>query len=891
MNNLIYTPIPSYTNFCDFSVGLKIKDDGLRHYFLEQSNANDFANWVNHRFPAQQAVVQSKFSLLYNSALYYVFISKTQFDSFAGTHAYSNLLSEKDIDRAHAAIFKNIADVNTWRKTLTQDAFKNEFNQRRLLDRSRRHNSKNLLLRLLLKNSSALLPTVIQLFTQTEAEIPNGAISATFGKIYVEFLDGLMHEKINIQYHELKALYKTLSTKVIAKTVTQQSKDGNNILDLLILSCRQSQFPYLQIIVESAPAESLSAAIVQCHTQGNNPVHRVQHLMHRLHGHFMHRLHGLEPDLHSLFLLFEKVSKEAMGKAFLQTNIQGLSPLKAFISNKEPLLRLLKCFTDKDLIQILLLPAYAGENKTYLEIILDREHTSNIEELFNKAVINSVFEKIPNLDILCGIIYRKKFDLAASIIRLLEVETLSKFLQNASHEHYKNKFMDFLQSIDDLELIEYVFMSAPGICFEYYAEYWLEGFELKRELAFIAEKCINEKKDLNPVEAAYKEYIIRENTESYVKTYSSIKNGKSEIIDLSWFNSHEVAKNVFENGLESYLDLHILNAKIHKTIKHSSFYDQFTIMLAFIIDCLRKDNLIFTGAQISYSQFLTFPGVKEQIAVFVDIYSCIHHQQALVKIIKKEHSDDYIKQLSDYSYRPDLRIPRIKEEHCTHKYLHNEDKIIPYNSHKGIKKDKVYKSLKKQSYSILGKQLQIPVFGEHDRNRMLVGLMFNRQQCLPAKALFRHDYGTVARKWVGTEESVSEYAEQVKGVRLDNWEALVEHVEINPTQMPEVLARITRESLKTVIIARDTPEARRYAKELQQKCQHIGLYIATIFYHRKTQYISLYTEQSLLAIATASLIGSGKIKSSLQSAGLFANPSIMTSTNNPTSSSSMPRLG
>jgi hypothetical protein len=274
--------------------------------------------------------------------------------------------------------------------------------------------------------------------------------------------------------------------------------------------------------------------------------------------------------------------------------------------------------------------------------------------------------------------------------------------------------------------------------------------------------------------------------------------------------------------------------------------------LIFAINLLRECDLLFTGANISFEDFMEFPNVKTQFKHFYKTYNLILRESGLIKIIKPEHTDDFIKQLSDYTYRPSLRKPRTPDELCTHKYVHATDEIIPYESHKQKDKVKEYISLKKQSFAFLSKDLNTHVYGTSDAIRPLVGLIFDQKKCLPPKAIFKHDYGTVGRKWVGTEDEVKSYAARVRQVRLSNWNELCEHVRDNKdAEMTEILAKVTREGATSIVIARNTKESRSLALELETKLRAINIKIPIIFFNRTTQKISLYSEKSLLKSAQA----------------------------------------
>ncbi len=335
--------------------------------------------------------------------------------------------------------------------------------------------------------------------------------------------------------------------------------------------------------------------------------------------------------------------------------------------------------------------------------------------------------------------------------------------------------------------------------------------------------------------------------------------------------------------MASYIDLHLVGRFIKRQLLRYSLkaledqekkkaHDTFELL--FVIDVLRTNNVILTGAKISYSEFLNFPGAKQQLDNFISIYTFILEEQGLIKIIQPANSEDFIKQLQDYAYRPALRKPRTEEAKCTHKYVHDKDEIVLYESHKN--KDKIHTSLKKQSFAFLSPNLETAVYGEHDAVRVLLGLVFDQRQCLPPKAIFKHDYGTVTRKWVGTEAEVKKYAEKVKAVRLNNWDELREHVrdQNNKGIMTEILGRVIREAARAIVIARDNKESRLLALDFQSRLQNININIPIIIYNRRLRHLTIFSEQSFLKSAEARfelLKMRDAVKGSTQ--GFFSKPS------------------
>jgi hypothetical protein len=98
----------------------------------------------------------------------------------------------------------------------------------------------------------------------------------------------------------------------------------------------------------------------------------------------------------------------------------------------------------------------------------------------------------------------------------------------------------------------------------------------------------------------------------------------------------------------------------------------------------------------------------------------IEKGNALIKIIKPENWGDFRKQLRDYNYRADLRV-NVNKAELKYKFVHRTGEIVEHQSHENVKKENI--ATKKQSATLLSKQLNTAVFGDHDPKRTLVGIL------------------------------------------------------------------------------------------------------------------------------------------------------------------------
>jgi len=218
-----------------------------------------------------------------------------------------------------------------------------------------------------------------------------------------------------------------------------------------------------------------------------------------------------------------------------------------------------------------------------------------------------------------------------------------------------------------------------------------------------------------------------------------------------------------------------------------------------------------------------------------------HNGQALLNIVKPANFQPFKQQLVDPQHqRPnDLRH---NVNNPDYKYVHLEHRIVRFDpAHKNRTKAQPDYT-KKTSMTLISQHLNTPVFGMHDPQRELVGLQFDSQQAC-YKAYLKQDQGTVNHGWYGQWDPVQNYRQKMNTVNLTRFSAFVEQVEQNgPRLVNETLAKVNLAGLQSVVIAKDTDEARRIARErAHELSQAAGRSIAIVFYDPIQQQISPYT--------------------------------------------------
>ena len=193
-------------------------------------------------------------------------------------------------------------------------------------------------------------------------------------------------------------------------------------------------------------------------------------------------------------------------------------------------------------------------------------------------------------------------------------------------------------------------------------------------------------------------------------------------------------------------------------------------------------------------------------------------------------------QLENLNYRPELRV---KINLPTHKFVHLTGEIVPYQKKRRQKGS--YTHTKKTATTLLSPQITTSVFGEYfDTTRLLVGLLFDQEHC-QVKAMLLKDSGTVKHAWLGNKTDVSRYKVAIEKINQTDQDWFVQEVS-HRAYHNEVLAKVNKEAMRAIVIARDTPEARRIAIERHEEiAKKFFIDVPVIFYTSSLQSLRYYT--------------------------------------------------
>lgn len=258
-------------------------------------------------------------------------------------------------------------------------------------------------------------------------------------------------------------------------------------------------------------------------------------------------------------------------------------------------------------------------------------------------------------------------------------------------------------------------------------------------------------------------------------------------------------------------------------------------LLAAIMIRYHTDFLALLRLPLSETPFLP----RNNIANFLAFQ--MFQNMILIKIVAPEHHEEYLKQLCDYNYRPVLRAEKNQAQY---KFVHLSGEVVPYKKHTNKNKP-AYSHTKKSSATLIGAGLQTPVFGQRDITRPLVGYLYNKQDCV-IKAMLKQDKGTFLHQWLAQTEILAQTAGRIiPDYNFTKESEFLDSVNNdNPHITNEVLAKVKKEAIVAVVIARNTPECVDLAKKRQLTAHDkLGLNIPIVFYDSDKSEVTLIQDR------------------------------------------------
>ena len=216
----------------------------------------------------------------------------------------------------------------------------------------------------------------------------------------------------------------------------------------------------------------------------------------------------------------------------------------------------------------------------------------------------------------------------------------------------------------------------------------------------------------------------------------------------------------------------------------------------------------------------------------------IKSNRVLVKILVSERYSGYLEQLSDYTHRPALRDTVNNPQY---KFVHMQGKVVAYQYKRKAKSN--YTHTKKSSMTLIGTHLNTPVFGSHDTKRPLVGYLFDKDQCV-IKAMLKEDSGTINKQWVADNFKDAENAARlVPDYNFTDAEKFNQEVNSAFRRTNEVLAKVNRQSILAIVVARKDEQSLRIAHERQQDAMdQLNRNLPIVFYDADLGCVELISE-------------------------------------------------
>ncbi len=254
---------------------------------------------------------------------------------------------------------------------------------------------------------------------------------------------------------------------------------------------------------------------------------------------------------------FSKSGKEEKTSlAELSNETNEPNPLEIFLvkkpnyANRKILLTILNYLEKEEFMELML------RDSIFVRLILNgylEIRNLNVTRLKSIKFICENLTSDYDLSLICELILWQKYDTARLLISdVMNVETLSKFLEKANDVTYKNSFIAFYE-YSHLDLKIQMFHAAPDLCLEFIPDAWLQGHQHSQLSKDLISKHLKEKKELNPLLSAFKQFMeLDEKEEKEIYSKREIKNGKSESFKLRRTNSHK--KNLL--GLFLKMDWH-----------------------------------------------------------------------------------------------------------------------------------------------------------------------------------------------------------------------------------------------------------------------------------------------------------------------------------------------
>jgi len=353
-------------------------------------------------------------------------------------------------------------------------------------------------------------------------------------------------------------------------------------------------------------------------------------------------------------------------------------------------------------------------------------------------------------------------------------------------------------------------------------EAWLAGYNLPSILIQAIQEFLNkDNQTLSNDQYSSLENIV--NAESKMSSPVETKAEQSKNI-FKQINKNTPLDEIWHHGVKSWKNYHDLR----------SVQDEVP-GLSEVLDRLYHMDRVFEG---SYQPF-DFASLGNQS---YQINSCVHAGRGLVKIIDETSWQDNLSRLQNSTFQPQNEmLTEVKADSVVYDFLKDVIRIYKpedYQSDNTYTHPTTARLISYNLNSIISTQL--------GSTKPQVGLLFDSQFC-QIQAMLMLDGHLKPGQWVGSENQVKEYCDAVSANSYQEFKAFSEVVATIPHKLNEVLVRFSKEGLRAIIIAEDSPEARL---EAQKRCEQIevslNIKLPIFFYNNLLRKLRLYTADEML---------------------------------------------
>ncbi|MDR3479066.1 MAG: hypothetical protein P4M14_13690, partial [Gammaproteobacteria bacterium] len=445
---------------------------------------------------------------------------------------------------------------------------------------------------------------------------------------------------------------------------------------------------------------------------------------------------------------------------------------------------------------------FSNDGKSLLELAFLRQHPESIAKLLNK----------------------------------IDADTLAYLLTRGGvKDHVLLKIVDSLlneRSWQDKEFVQKIYAVLGNLMTDLLCAYWLDGHTIPQHLmTCFSENLFDPSLNAKPV----KHLILQELHDPRRKWYKQQREAAEE----------KEAQASITTGQGN--QLHLNNPNLVLTVWREGFRDVGQYLY------LRNQRAMIPGAtstldrlyqvnRITSGCMQDLPIESDAAITLEQVNDCILRGNGLAQLVHPDHWEENIRDLTDYDYRPEGGFIAAEEKDAAVQYDHLSGKIVAYGSTADFVMDG--KHTRSLPVKLIGDNFNTRVLSEEEKKPAAVGIIYNLNQCVPT-AMFSAEMIVDIRESMGSKEKVEQYAKKVKSVSFTDLDSFRQAIKQNRYQTNQVFARLSREAAVAIVIAEDSPSARktalRYADDFRNRFDVI---LPVVFYNPILKAVHLYLPEA-----------------------------------------------